>query len=193
MPIGNDRIRVSGGDSHRLPLPLKCQYHHEAFSFTVELASARALRRTALKSVVITAIAISASLVCSPARAQSMTDFSAIDAKLKACLNRNPTNPGVSNCTAIATAAADRGLNTIYTAALRKMKTPGSDFDPEIPRRLIVAERTWIAFRDAECNYKSAIAFGGSGVGYAYIACRYEQTKARARALMAPDEPHIAR
>jgi uncharacterized protein YecT (DUF1311 family) len=73
------------------------------------------------------------------------------------------------------------------------MNKPGSGFDPEIPRRLIVAERAWIAFRDAECNYKSAIAYGGSGEGYAFVACRYEQTKARVRTLMAPDEPHIAR
>lgn len=58
---------------------------------------------------------------------------------------------------------------------------------------MIVAERAWIAFRDAECKYKSGIALGGTGEGYAYVACRYDQTKARVRALMAPDEPHIAR
>jgi uncharacterized protein YecT (DUF1311 family) len=158
-----------------------------------KLAVVDPFRRAALKSAAIAALVVSATLACSPARAQSPTDFSAIDTKLKACSVRNPSNPAISNCTAVATAAADRRLNEVYTAALNKLNQLGPDFNPEIPRRLIVAERAWIAFRDAECNYKSAIALGGTGEGYAYVACRYDQTKARVRALMAPDEPHIAR
>ena len=135
-------------------------------------------------------------LACRPARAQSPADFSTIDAKLKACSDRNPDNPGVSNCTSAATAAADRRLNDVYTGALNALNHPvpqSAPYNPEIPKRLIVAERAWIAFRDAECSYKSTIALGGTGEGYAYVACLYEQTKARVRALMAPDEPHIAR
>ena len=102
----------------------------------------------------------------------------------------------MSNCTAQATAAADRRLNQIYTAALNSLNHPGPDhalYNPELPNRLIAAERAWIAFRDAECDYKSGIALGGTGEGYAYVACRYEQTEARVRTLSAPDEPHIAR
>jgi uncharacterized protein YecT (DUF1311 family) len=100
----------------------------------------------------------------------------------------------VSNCTVAATAAADRRLNEVYTAALNKLNQRGPTYNPEIPKRLIAAERAWIAFRDAECNYKSTIALGGTGEGYAYVACRYDQTKARVRTLMAaPDEPQIAR
>ena len=91
---------------------------------------------------------------------------------------------------------ADRRLNEVYTAALNALNHPGPNSAPynrEIPKRLIAAERAWIAFRDAECSYKSTIALGGTGEGYAYVACRYEQTKERVRALIAPDEPHIAR
>lgn len=145
---------------------------------------------TCYKLVGITTIIV---LACGTARAQSPTDFTAIDAKLKACSGRNPSNDGVSNCTVMAIAAADRRLNDIYTAALHKLDQPGPGHEAEIPKRLIAAERAWITFRDAECNYKSTIALGGTGQGYAYVACRYELTKARVRALMAPDEPHIAR
>lgn len=146
-----------------------------------------------MKRVLIAALAVSVTPICSPAWAQSPTDFSAIDAKLKACSDRNPSNEGASTCTVAAFAAADRRLNEVYTAALRKLHELGPETSSELPRRMIVAERAWIAFRDAECNYKSGIALGGTGEGYAYVACRYDQTKARVRALMAPDEPHIAR
>jgi uncharacterized protein YecT (DUF1311 family) len=148
-----------------------------------------------LKRVLISTLAVLATLVYSSAWAQSPTDFSAIDAKLKACSDNHPDNPGVSNCTVIAIAAANRRLNEIYAGALNALNHPGPNsapYNPAIPKRLIAAERAWIAFRDAECNYKSTIALGGTGEGYAYVACVYEQTKARVRALMAPDEPHIA-
>lgn len=141
----------------------------------------------------VTLAAAFAVLAGLPSAAQSPTDFSAMDAKLQACSERNPNNPGVSNCTVIAIAAANRRLNEVYTAALNKLNQPGPTYNSEIPKRLIAAERAWIAFRDAECNYKSTIALGGTGEGYAFVACRYEQTKSRVRALMAPDEPHIAR
>ena len=145
-----------------------------------------------MKRLSIATIAFFAAVGGHPVKAASPTDFAGIDAQLAACSARNPSNPGVSNCTAIATAAADRRLNAVYAAALHTLNQPGA-FDPVIAKRLVVAERAWIAFRDAECDYKSMIALGGSGLGYAYVACRYEQTKARVRALMAPDEPHIAR
>ncbi len=149
-----------------------------------------------MQRLALAALAIFATLACSPARTQSPADFSAIDAKLKACSDGNPNNPGVSNCTKAATAAADRRLNDVYTGALNALNHPGphsAPYNPEIPKRLIAAERAWIAFRDAECSYKSTIALGGTGEGYAFVACLYEQTKARVQALMAPDEPHIAR
>lgn len=149
-----------------------------------------------MKRVALATLAASAALACSPARAQSPADFSTIDAKLKSCSDSNPNNPGVSNCTVAAIAAANRRLNDVYTAALNTLNHPGphsASYNPEIPKRLIAAERAWIAFRDAECSYKSTIALGGTGEGYASVACLYEQTKARVRALMAPDEPHIAR
>ena len=118
-----------------------------------------------MNSFVIAALAASTVLACSPAWAQAPADFSAIDAKLKVCSDRNPSNPGVSNCTVIAKAAADRQLNEVYTEALAALNHRGPNsapYDPEIPKPLIVAERAWIAFRDTECNYKSAIALGGT-------------------------------
>jgi uncharacterized protein YecT (DUF1311 family) len=147
-----------------------------------------------VKQIVIAAVAI---LVVVPARAQAPADFSAIDAKLDACSASNPNNPGVSNCTMAATAAADKRLNDVYAGLVNALKHPkGPDDardDPEILKRLIAAERAWVAFRDAECSYQSTVALGGTGEGYANAACLYMQTKARVTALTAPDAPQNAR
>jgi uncharacterized protein YecT (DUF1311 family) len=105
--------------------------------------------------------------------------------------------PGVSNCYSIATAAADRRLNDVYSGLVDALKHPADAIavrdDPEIFKRLIAAERTWIAFRDAQCNYQSTIALGGTGESTEFIACVYKQTKARVAALTSPDAPQNAR
>jgi uncharacterized protein YecT (DUF1311 family) len=150
--------------------------------------------RTTVKKTLIVAVA---ALAAVSAWAQSPGDFSAVDAKLDACSASNPSNPGVSNCTMAATAAADQRLNDVYSGLVDALKHPkGPDDardDPEILKRLIAAERAWIAFRDEECNYQSSVALGGTGEGYAYTACLYKQTKERVRVLTAPDAPQNAR
>lgn len=131
------------------------------------------------------------------ARAQSPSDFSAVDAKLDKCSAENPSNPGVSNCTVIAIAAANRRLNEVYSGIIDTLKHPkdaeDARDDAEMLKRLTAAERTWIAFRDAECDYQSTVALGGTGEGYAYVACLYKQTKARVSVLTAPDAPQNSR
>ena len=147
---------------------------HQPHQLGVYKRGSPAVKRSSLKRIVVVALMASVMPACRPAWAQSATDFGAIDAQLKACSDKNPGNPGVSNCTANANAAANRRLKEIYTAALNSLNHPGlnsAPYNPEIPMRLILAERGWIAFRNAECNYKSMIAHGGTGEGYVYVAC----------------------
>ncbi len=151
------------------------------------------LRKTAVKRNLLAALTV---LACTSAWPQSPQDFSVIDAQLSACSERHPDNYGVSNCTVAANAAADRRLNEVYNGALNVLKNPGpthAPYDPEVPKRLVAAERAWIAFRDAECNFQSTVARGGTGEGYAYVACLYEQTKARVKVLTAPEAPQNSR
>jgi uncharacterized protein YecT (DUF1311 family) len=104
---------------------------------------------------------------------------------------------GLPRVTMAAKATADRRLNNIYSGLVNTLKHPrGPDDvrdDPEILKRLISAERTWFAFRDAECNYQSTVALGGTGEGVAYVTCLYMQTKERVKILTAPDAPQNAR
>lgn len=96
-----------------------------------------------------------------------------------------------------AKAAADQRLNDIYGGIVNAFKHPkdpdDARDDTEILKRLIAAERAWVAFRDAECDYQSSVALGGTGEGYAYAACLYKQTKDRIKVLTAPDAPQNVR
>lgn len=138
-----------------------------------------------------------AALAGGEAWAETPADFTSIDAKLQACMAQHGDTPGVNNCYSIATAAADRRLNDVYGGLINALKHPAGSIavrdDPEILKRLIAAERTWIAFRDAQCSYQSTIALGGTGESTESIACVYAQTKARVAALTAADAPQNAR
>ena len=81
-----------------------------------------------------------------------------------------------------ALAAADRILNQAYTAWVGALKQPAAGEardDAEILKRLVAAERAWIAFRDANCDLVSTSMLGGTGEGNAFGQCVYEMTKAR--------------
>jgi uncharacterized protein YecT (DUF1311 family) len=138
-----------------------------------------------------------AALACGPAWAQAPGDFTPVDAKLKACMAQHGDTPGVNNCYSIATATANRRLNDVYSGLVNALKHPADSIavrdDPEILKRLIAAERSWIAFRDAQCSYQSTIALSGTGESTEFIACVYAQTKARVVALTSPDAPQNAR
>jgi uncharacterized protein YecT (DUF1311 family) len=148
----------------------------------------------ALRAFIVAALSL---WVCGPAWAEAPADFTGVDAKLRGCMAQRGDTPGVNNCYSIAVAAADRRLNDVYGGLVNALKHPADPIaerdNPEILRRLVAAERGWIAFRDAHCNYQSTIALGGTGESTEFIACVYAQTKARVAALTAPDAPRNAR
>ena len=141
-----------------------------------------------------TLLLVSLALLSASAVAQSATDFSAIDAKEKACEVARQTVIASGFCEKEAQAAADRRLNELYAHIVDKIKQ--SEDDPvrtQILNRLIAAERAWVVFRDAECHYESSVAINAPLEGYEYNACLYEQTKVRIRALVNPAMPQNAR
>ena len=146
-----------------------------------------------LTTAAFTALSV---LACTPARSQPSADFSSIDARLKVCSDHHPDIPGSASCTKMAADAADKRLNEIYSTIVQGFKHPKPDeatADTEILKRLIAAERAWIAFRDAECNYESTVALGAPLEGFENVDCLYAQTKARAKTLTAPEAPQNAR
>lgn len=138
-----------------------------------------------MKSVLIGVFAV---LACGPALAQGASDFAATDAKLKACVARDSSNAHIMACTSVAQVFADARLNDAYQAWTEALKHPKPDEakdDAEILKRLVAAERAWIAFRDEDCNLQSTSALGGTAEPVVFGDCRYAMTKARVETLEA--------
>ena len=135
-------------------------------------------------------------LSVSTAWSQAPAGFQAIEVRLKACNAAHPDIPGSAQCEVAAFVAADKQLNQTYGGIVAALKNPGkehADYDPEVVRRLIAAERAWVVFRDAECGYRSTVALNAPLEGFEYASCRYALTKERINELTAPDAPQNTR
>jgi len=133
-------------------------------------------------------IGVCAIVTCGRALAKDPSDFAATDAKLKACVARDSSNMHIMACNSVAQIFADARLNSVYQAWTEVLKHPKPDEakdDAEILKRLVAAERAWIAFRDTDCTLQSTSMLGGTGEPNAYGDCVYAMTKARVKALEA--------
>jgi uncharacterized protein YecT (DUF1311 family) len=72
--------------------------------------------------------------------------------------------------------AADRKLNQVYQQLQPKLNSKQS-------QRLIVAQRSWLKFRDETCNYEAGHFEGGSLAPSVYGYCRARVTKERIKDL----------
>lgn len=106
------------------------------------------------------------------------------------CIDATPngsTTAGMVSCTASETAIWDEFLNQTYQdlrAQMREMDA--SDYVGDMPRAadaLRDAQRAWIAFRDAECNFEWAMFQEGSMRSLVASSCIQEHTARRALEL----------
>ena len=72
---------------------------------------------------------------------------------------------------------ADAVLNQVY-AKLRARTT-----DPDSLKRLVAAEKAWLAYRDRECDFETEDSIGGSIRPSEMAACYEEKTIARTAEL----------
>jgi uncharacterized protein YecT (DUF1311 family) len=72
--------------------------------------------------------------------------------------------------------AADAELNRVYAALQRKA-------DPRGRTLLRLAQRAWIAYRDAECRFRASESEDGTLYPIELLSCRTDLTKERAREL----------
>lgn len=135
-------------------------------------------------------------LAVAPVEAQSPTLFTNIEARLTQCSAIHPDIPGSASCEQTAFVAADKTLNTVYRNVIASLRHPGADHapaNPQIVQRLVTSERAWLAYRTAECGYRSTMAIGASLEGFEYQQCLYALTKERVTVLTSPDAPQNAR
>jgi len=87
----------------------------------------------------------------------------------------NATTQGEMNqCAAQEKKAADDELNNLYKQITARLKD-----NPEAKQLLVKAQRAWIGFRDAECNFSASGVKGGSVYPLIYGNCITTLTKAR--------------
>lgn len=72
--------------------------------------------------------------------------------------------------------AADKALNTTYAEIMGRL-------DGDAKERLGAAQRAWIGFRDAECEFVSAPTSGDSINGMVKAGCLEELTRQRTETL----------
>ncbi|MCP3748849.1 lysozyme inhibitor LprI family protein [Pseudomonas sp. SBB6] len=79
---------------------------------------------------------------------------------------------------------SDRQLNELYQALVARFKAEGSaPGQPTQDLALKKAQRAWIAFRDASCEFETYESVGGSGFATIHTHCLLKQTQARIQYL----------
>ena len=80
----------------------------------------------------------------------------------------------MNQCAAQQHKAADKELNALYQQITARLTA-----NPDSKKLMVSAQRTWIAFRDAECRFSASGVAGGSAYPLIYGNCITELTKAR--------------
>ena len=95
--------------------------------------------------------------------------------------NYNACDSGLTRsmtiCAAYKNRAEDLRLNEIYREVLKNVKGTTAE------QKLIKAQRAWLAFRAATCDYESVGWTGGSGHGMIELSCLATITRDRVKQL----------
>ncbi|BCT92488.1 hypothetical protein LYSHEL_15120 [Lysobacter helvus] len=85
---------------------------------------------------------------------------------------------------------ADKALNAAYQSLLAGLKADAEDY-PEMARareQLIVAQRLWVKFREADCDAIFTVHSGGTIRTAMYFACMQDRAEKRTAELKAYNE-----
>jgi uncharacterized protein YecT (DUF1311 family) len=107
---------------------------------------------------------------------------------------RNPqTQLDMNFCAGDRFGQADAQLNRAYRDVVREAQEADrgdADLDTSHPNNeeaLRASQRAWVAFRDAQCQYESFEARGGSMQPMLYENCRARMTRERIQQLTHPE------
>jgi uncharacterized protein YecT (DUF1311 family) len=88
------------------------------------------------------------------------------------------TQQGLNQCAEASYERADKALNEAYHEVAERLRD-----DPATMKLLVVAQKAWLAFRDAECTFANAPNAGGSIYPMVRAGCLERMTKIRTKAL----------
>src|SRR5215467_3828809 len=115
------------------------------------------------------------SLVVALGGAALLASSSAASAADASCKNPK-TQPELSACAGKDAQAADAELNRVYGQLIARYDEPNRN-------ALVLAERAWIIYRDAECSYETALSVGGTIHPMMVALCLTGKAKARTKEL----------
>lgn len=107
--------------------------------------------------------------------------------------NDAQTQMDMNHCAGERFGQADAELNRIYRDVVRQEQAADRDAagmiasHPTNEEALRASQRAWLAFRDAQCEYESFEARGGSMQPMLYEDCRERMTRERIRQLTQPE------
>jgi uncharacterized protein YecT (DUF1311 family) len=86
------------------------------------------------------------------------------------------TQVELNSCAALNYRTADAKLNAAYKKLV-------AGHDGAMKQKLVKAQRLWIQFRDANCDYEGEGVSGGSAQPMVYFGCLAQMTAARTKTL----------
>jgi len=120
-------------------------------------------------------------LLPSLARADVRDDLKKIDATMRACLaaDESGSDAVMKVCTGTALKAADKVLQDSYQAEVDRLQKQPDVENVEYLKRLRLAERAWVVYRDANASLSGIIMFEGTGESLEILSTKLEMTKDR--------------
>ncbi|WP_149538050.1 lysozyme inhibitor LprI family protein [Siccirubricoccus phaeus] len=106
--------------------------------------------------------------------AVALTGLRLSAAQAAECADGARTQADMTACAERAHRASDGELNALYQQIERRL----SD-DADTRRRLVAAQRAWVAFRDSECQFMASPAQGGTAYPMVYSGCLADLTQKR--------------
>jgi uncharacterized protein YecT (DUF1311 family) len=88
------------------------------------------------------------------------------------------TQSGLSACAEAAYRKSDAALNNVYKQIVRRLKD-----DAPTAKLLVTAQKAWIDYRDAECEFSSSGVIGGSLYPMTLAICQEAVTRRRTQEL----------
>ncbi|SDI95149.1 Uncharacterized conserved protein YecT, DUF1311 family [Pseudomonas flavescens] len=100
--------------------------------------------------------------------------FSPLMAMADDCMDTAVSQTAMDNCARQGFEAADKQLNVVYREATGRLTD-----DTAVRKALVAAQRSWIAFRDAECAFSSSALGEGSARVMVNLGCLETLTRKR--------------
>lgn len=104
---------------------------------------------------------------------------------LEECREKAASNVEVYECGTKALKAEDAKLNVIYKKVISGLKADPQAFGADAADKLKTAQRAWLKFRDAECEFQAVQMFGGNGAHAIVTDCLRDLTIKRTSELEA--------